>query len=382
MGFKATLLLIIVFFAFTSSITAQPGCSTMNFNPFDNYFYGDVDFVIYGSAIDSEDLKDWVKFKGGNTYFSESRTKIKVEVSEQLKGQINEKQIEIYIGWDCRGQVGGTAIYKLKKAFIGNNPVWVADQVSYPMNDYSDKGREEILAKVKSDLATNNEHNLSGVVVEKFGDELSYTAADEIQRKLGYHPKNFRPLTGITIEAKRESDGKIFRTNADNQGTFKFTDLAYGNYQIYPVLNKGYERIGVYPNAPPRYQQRYDTVEVRKDWANARFIFKIQQVGNIKGKIENIPLDFANYAIKIWRIDDEGEYTNESSFSSSIYPVSINKTNSIIEFNFPSFSVGKYALAISDLRGTIYFPGVGEKGTAKTFEVKKGETTDVSFKIP
>jgi hypothetical protein len=73
---------------------------------------------------------------------------LKVRVNEQLKGEINEKQIEVYIGWDCRNQVGGAAIYKLKKAYIGDSPFWVADQISYSMNNYSEQERKEVVGKL------------------------------------------------------------------------------------------------------------------------------------------------------------------------------------------------------------------------------------------
>jgi hypothetical protein len=75
-------LIVLVLVCYLGTI-AQPGCSTVNFNPYDNYFYGDVDFVLYGTVTDHQELKDWIKFKGGNTYFSVSRTKIKIQVNEE-----------------------------------------------------------------------------------------------------------------------------------------------------------------------------------------------------------------------------------------------------------------------------------------------------------
>jgi hypothetical protein len=45
MKFKFILFPIIASLILVGSLSAQPGCNTKTFNPFDNYFYGDADFV-------------------------------------------------------------------------------------------------------------------------------------------------------------------------------------------------------------------------------------------------------------------------------------------------------------------------------------------------
>ena len=73
---------------------------------------------------------------------------------------------------------------------------------------------------------------------------FSFTASDEIQRKLGYHPKNFKPMIGIKVEAKRKADNKIFRTITDKDGKFIFKNLDFGDYQVYSILPKFYKTVG------------------------------------------------------------------------------------------------------------------------------------------
>jgi hypothetical protein len=59
----------------------------------------------------------------------------------------------------------------------------------------------------------------------------------------------------------------------------------------------------------------------------------------------------------------------------------LTKSNSSIEFDFASFPSGKYMLQFNSAKGTVFYPGISDKDRAKIFEVKKGEITDVSFKI-
>jgi hypothetical protein len=93
-------------------------------------------------------------------------------------------------------------------------------------------------------LKINNEHNLYGVVAEKFAEEFNLTANDEPQRKLDYYPKNFKPMVGVSVEARRKTDNGIFRTITDNNGRFMFKDLDDGEYQVYPLLPDVYKLIG------------------------------------------------------------------------------------------------------------------------------------------
>ena len=102
---KSKICLISMFFLFSIiSIQAQPGCRTNVFNPFDTFYYGDAEFVIFGSSTEFVRLNDWVKFTSGGIV---SRDKLKIKDIEELKGKVNEKQVEVFIGYDCVGLLGG-----------------------------------------------------------------------------------------------------------------------------------------------------------------------------------------------------------------------------------------------------------------------------------
>ena len=383
---KSLFLLTFLVLACYLGTTAQPGCMTMSFNPFNNYSYKDVDFVIYGSVIGYEDLKDWVKFNGGNTYFSISRTKIKIQVSEVLKGKLNEKQIEVYVGNDCTlDQVGGKRIFTIKRSYAGETPVFVSsDRVSNSLNNFSQEGLGELLKKVKSDLRTNNDHNLYGVVVEKFADSFSYTASDEAKLKLGYHPKEFKPLAGITIEARRKTDSKVVRTKTDKDGKFTFKDLATGEYQVYPLLPNIYKMTGFNLDTEDEHGKVSIYFPVRDGFSNPRKVFELETFGNLKGKIENVFPGFEKADLEIWKLVNNNGKTEYQLFDRAYLSGKLDrfkKSESSLELDFPDFPTGKYILNFSSPKATIYYPGITDKAKAKVFEVKKGETTDVSFKI-
>ena len=71
-------------------------------------------------------------------------------------------------------------------------------------------------------------------------------------------------------------------------------------------------------------------------------------------------------------------------FSGDYLPLNserIVKSESLIDYNFPDFPTGKYILGISGVR-TVYYPGTINREKATIFQVKTGEITDVTFRIP
>lgn len=220
--------------------------------------------------------------------------------------------------------------------------------------------------------------NIKGVLVERNEAKISSQTSQSIIEKLRYDPNYFKPMSGIMIEAKRDDNGTVVSIKTDKDGSYAFKNLADGIYVVSPASPKDYEK-GVY----------YATV-VSKDCIESNDIFEIHTIGNVKGRIENLPLYGGSVSVNLYPADSEKIYYK---FKSLIVPRKCEitkKLESAIEFDCSGFPTGKYYLSIDwrdSGRDSIYYPGVGNEESIhgkkpEIIEIKKGQTTDASFKLP
>lgn len=224
--------------------------------------------------------------------------------------------------------------------------------------------------------------NVQGVLVQRIEPETISQINQEIKDRFDYNANYFKPMAAITVEAKRNNDGKVIRTKTDKDGNYVFKDLADGVYVISPILPKDYEKA-----------EYYATI-AGKDCIQSKDVFEVHTVGNLKGRIENLPLRPETASIglspvgsaKIYSRHQNGLYIRDLLNSPNCKS---SRKSSVIEFDCSDLPTGKYYLSfVWRYSGeTIYYPGVGGEGSRsgkepEIIEIKTRQTTDASFKVP
>jgi hypothetical protein len=223
--------------------------------------------------------------------------------------------------------------------------------------------------------------NVQGVLVQRVEPEPTLQINQETKDRFGYDANYFKPMAAIIVEAKRNNDGKVIRTKTDKDGNYIFKDLADGVYVISPILPKDYEKA-----------EYYATI-AGKDCIQSKDIFEVHTVGNLKGRIENLPLRPETASIGLSPVGSAKIYSNHQN---GLYIRDLlNSTNckssrksGVIEFDCSGLPTGKYYLnfAWRYSGGAIYYPGVGSEEIRRgkkpeIIEIKTGQTTDASFKV-
>jgi hypothetical protein len=264
-------------FIFAASIFAQPQ-QYFGFDPFRICEYQSSDKIIFvGRVISFERVSSQL-------YNKEITSKITISVEKVFSGKL-KKQVEIF--WNESGsfvdlQKNDQRIFTARQSNLINSEILVSRGWSRKINDLSSTEKHVLFFDVKF---TANRYPKSpvlfGTVIEK--DKSSREASIEINDKFGYDTRNFKSIAGIVIEAKREEDGAIFHTKTDRKGVFIFDNLVDGNYFVYPLPPKVYEKspdlFREYTFQNPDYRRL--TYKIGKDKCNYGIVFEMRKAENL-----------------------------------------------------------------------------------------------------
>lgn len=229
-------------------IEAQPRCREM-FNPF--YIclsnYQNSEYFFYGEIISTEELKD----TSSGAYL-----KAVVKIEKNFRGNL-PKEITLYFGQ----RVCSNTAPKNTRAFQGlrsdgiaananNNPpkntflflvgsstlngqrIYVVQDQSRPMRDYSEKAVEEVFKSVESALGNQKKDFVEGTVFERLLKIREVSLKSEDADRLSVDLKSRLPLPNILIEATSEKDGRVYRATSKTDGTFRIDNIPKGIYKI------------------------------------------------------------------------------------------------------------------------------------------------------
>lgn len=133
-----------------------------------------------------------------------------------------------------RARGHGTLFYMLPE--VGDEVIFCKDRWSQRLTDdpaESGFSRKKVIAMVAAS-ELNDSRRIEGRVTREI--HSPYTDAAGV--KIDYN--KYIEAPGVTIEAVGPG-GKKFHTKTDKDGHYKFESLPYGNYKVYPLVEKNAE---------------------------------------------------------------------------------------------------------------------------------------------
>jgi hypothetical protein len=229
--------LAILLFIFAASSSAQPQ-NYYGFYPYQTCsFSPSAGVILSGRIISTEFVKD-LTLKQFSIY------KSKVEVDKVFKGK-PKKTIEILWGEDgffFDLKKGDERIFIVNEVDLPNSRALLSRKWSLRLNNYTAREKDNIYSLINSRIQRfPKAPPLIGVVTEN--TTAPSNQSNKVFTNFGFDYTGSSLMKGITIEAKRETDGKIFRTKTNDNGFYVFDELTDGNYHVYPLFPAEYERV-------------------------------------------------------------------------------------------------------------------------------------------
>lgn len=234
---KIVLFLIILFFT-AIGIQAQPDCRE-KFSPYNicNTDYAKADFIFFGEVITLGKIDHDFSINNKKSF-----AKTTVEVKKTFKGKPNNR-IELYLDYDiiCQGNppVGSRQIYNVNKIIINGQIIYYSNYISRPLTDYSPEALKEVFSGMQSVLKNKKENILEGIVQETLDKYRQVELKPEELDKYIFSPTNWKPLSGVLVEATDEQSGKTYSTKSITDGTYRIDNIPPGKYKIQAYLSDG-----------------------------------------------------------------------------------------------------------------------------------------------
>lgn len=214
------LFLLVASFLLVVNTKAQPGCG-FKFNPFSlcGADYEKSQFIFYGEVV---------SFERG------SKAKAAIKIMKVFKGKLPEN-IELFVDPNevfCENlPVKGRYIFTADRVAADNHTVYFSRRWSTPVTDYSEEGLKDVFLEIDTILANKAQYGLSGYVLQVSHSKNPQMSLEQKERLL-YDPDVYRTFPNVTVEAKSEADGKIYRTKTDESGKYTFDKLPLGKYDL------------------------------------------------------------------------------------------------------------------------------------------------------
>ncbi|MBD3557521.1 carboxypeptidase regulatory-like domain-containing protein [Planktothrix sp. FACHB-1355] len=225
---KIVLFSILLFLTSTGAF-AQPQCNSP-FNPFNicNSNFEWYDYFFYGEIISKEKMPYTMVNSTTTTH------KVVVKVKKSFKGELPEK-VTLYLGSRSFCQYpteNSKYLFYANNSELDGRKVYFSEWLSRPMTDYSAEAVNEVFANIHSILRNEKRDYVEGGVYEFFSERKKISMkkedADRKQPSISYS----EPVANILIEAMSESDGKVYQTRSNADGTFRIDRIPMGTYKI------------------------------------------------------------------------------------------------------------------------------------------------------
>lgn len=230
-------LFFITLFVLVIGAQAQPQ-EYKGFDPFRICEYQPSNKIIFAGRVISVERVD------ARLYNGEVNLKVTIAVEKPF-ADVLQKDAEIF--WNGSGIIDDLKkddrrIFTATKLTLNNAEVLLSRGWSRRLNELSPADKGILFSDIQAVVKRYPKSPvLFGAVIEK--DTSSRAFSTEVYNKFGYDTRYFKPVVGIIIEAKREKDGVAFQTKTNKNGTYIFDNLDDGNYFIYPIPPKEYERL-------------------------------------------------------------------------------------------------------------------------------------------
>ncbi|MBX3295435.1 MAG: carboxypeptidase regulatory-like domain-containing protein [Acidobacteria bacterium] len=221
---RSTFLTSILFLSAVVVGNAQPMCSS-TFHPLKTcgQHYFEKEFIFVGRVVSEVEDQVWDR----------SAKKTIVAVEMQIKGNV-ETQIYLYIDRACSQTVhkGGRHIFAARSVSNKDFTGILSERWSMELEAYTPEEINAIQEKIRSVQSNTKQPPITGRVIQNLvSGSHRLMRALPLNLKLGYDPKNARPLANVDVVAYRK-DGKQFITKTNEKGEYSFESLPNGLYEI------------------------------------------------------------------------------------------------------------------------------------------------------
>jgi hypothetical protein len=234
---KNIIALVVLLLIFAATLVAQPQ-NYNGFYPYQTCSFSPTANVILSGRIVSSEFVETPSLRQIAIY------KSKVMVEKKFKGSSKET-IEILWGEDGLFfdlKKGDERIFIVTAVKLNNSNVFLSRKWSRRLNNYSEREKDNIYSLINSRIKQYPKSPpLVGVVAEN--KSSSATQSNKNFTTFGFDYTGFNLMKGITIEAKRKTDGKTFRVKTNKEGQYFLNELLDGDYYIYPLFPPEYEKV-------------------------------------------------------------------------------------------------------------------------------------------
>jgi hypothetical protein len=220
-----------------------PGFGSSTFSPLRpcNPSYISEEFVLLGKVISRDTRITPVK----GTWHGVVKSRVEVEIP--IKGTL-AREVDLFLDWSCYESVaiGEDRIFTAKRITTPDFEGVISNQWSSSLKEISKKDLADIIKEIRGVTKGIKQPRVIGKIVQYDSEPTASPGfwGGYLKTKLGFDPKQSRPLAGIEVVAKRTDDKldsgkqKSYKTKTNSDGNYKFKDLPVGIYELYPAVPK------------------------------------------------------------------------------------------------------------------------------------------------